>query len=274
MSPTTTLRPAATVLPAFASACVLCAATTSTAMAGFEGWHATSHLIIDDAAERAVIDLYARFGSPDDQALMITGATAWCSEGFFLHTDEIDGSWAPQSDGSGDADTYVTLGGEPGPDNATGWPDGSEPPSPYFLSNESWNDLSIGGVQGMPQQIDGLWLVHVGHFVTNAKCSNAPGGGFDGEVVRLHWSAAMQAINGDGSPSIAVLMPAVIDFPMIDCGAPADLDGDGNIGAADLGLLLSLWGPCDDDCPADLNGDGLVDGADLANLLAAWNDAQ
>ncbi|HMN95896.1 MAG TPA: lectin-like protein [Phycisphaerales bacterium] len=46
-----------------------------------------------------------------------------------------------------------------------------------------------------------------------------------------------------------------------------DLDGDGLVGGADLGLLLNDWG-----LPgaADLNVDGIVDGADLGLLLNAW----
>lgn len=48
-----------------------------------------------------------------------------------------------------------------------------------------------------------------------------------------------------------------------------DLDGDGAVGAADLGILLSVWGT--DDPAADFNGDGQVNGADLAQLLASWN---
>jgi len=48
-----------------------------------------------------------------------------------------------------------------------------------------------------------------------------------------------------------------------------DLDGDGTVDGADLGILLNAWGPCDD-CSADLNGDGVVDGADLGILLNAW----
>ena len=50
----------------------------------------------------------------------------------------------------------------------------------------------------------------------------------------------------------------------------ADLDGDGTVGGADFGLLLSAWGPCKGDCPADLDGDGTVDGPDLGLLLVAW----
>ena len=48
-----------------------------------------------------------------------------------------------------------------------------------------------------------------------------------------------------------------------------DLDGDGDVDGADLGLLLSAWGPCPG-CPADLNGNGVVDGADLGLLLTEW----
>ena len=54
-------------------------------------------------------------------------------------------------------------------------------------------------------------------------------------------------------------------------GEPADLNGDGVVDGADLGLLLGAWGPCPPGgCPADLNGDGVVDGADLGLLLGAW----
>ncbi|HMN96829.1 MAG TPA: GC-type dockerin domain-anchored protein [Phycisphaerales bacterium] len=49
---------------------------------------------------------------------------------------------------------------------------------------------------------------------------------------------------------------------------PGDLNGDGIVDGADLGLLLSAWGS--ENFAADLNGDGVVDGADLGLLLAAW----
>jgi len=52
-------------------------------------------------------------------------------------------------------------------------------------------------------------------------------------------------------------------------GCPADLDGDGTAGFADLVVLLADWGPCRI-CPADLDGDGEVGFPDLVELLAAW----
>lgn len=50
---------------------------------------------------------------------------------------------------------------------------------------------------------------------------------------------------------------------------PADLNGDGMVGPADLASLLAAWGP-NPGHPADFNFDGIVGPADLAQLLAAW----
>ena len=50
---------------------------------------------------------------------------------------------------------------------------------------------------------------------------------------------------------------------------PTDLNCDGQVDGADLGLLLGSWGPCPG-CPADINGDGIVSGADLGLMLGAW----
>ena len=50
---------------------------------------------------------------------------------------------------------------------------------------------------------------------------------------------------------------------------PADLDGDGNVGAFDLAMLLGAWGP-NPGHPADFDGDGVVNAFDLAQVLGAW----
>jgi hypothetical protein len=52
---------------------------------------------------------------------------------------------------------------------------------------------------------------------------------------------------------------------------PADLNGDGVVNGADLGTLLSNWGPCAAGaCAGDLDCSGTVDGSDLGAMLAAW----
>ncbi len=48
-----------------------------------------------------------------------------------------------------------------------------------------------------------------------------------------------------------------------------DLNEDGVVNGADLGLLLAAWGACDG-CPEDINEDGFVTGADLGLMLADW----
>ena len=52
-----------------------------------------------------------------------------------------------------------------------------------------------------------------------------------------------------------------------DC--PWDLDGSGNVGAADLLELLFNWGPCRG-CAADFDGDDIVGASDLLVMLFNW----
>jgi hypothetical protein len=54
------------------------------------------------------------------------------------------------------------------------------------------------------------------------------------------------------------------------CDCAADLNGDGTVNGADLGALLSFWGPAGGLPQADIDGSGTVDGFDLAIMLAAW----
>jgi len=51
---------------------------------------------------------------------------------------------------------------------------------------------------------------------------------------------------------------------------PADLNGDGVVGGADLGALLSAWGSTG----GDVNDSGDTDGADLGIMLSAWGNCQ
>lgn len=61
--------------------------------------------------------------------------------------------------------------------------------------------------------------------------------------------------------------PAPSDGVTQQARQTADLDGDGRVSGADLGLLLNNWGGSG---RGDLNNDGTVDGADLGTLLATW----
>ena len=82
------------------------------------------------------------------------------------------------------------------------------------------------------------------------------------ELGQILAQAASQELNA----TVAVILTP-IECPL------ADLNGDCEVGAADLLILLASWGPCDDcgKCPADLNGDCVVGAADLLILLANWS---
>jgi hypothetical protein len=54
----------------------------------------------------------------------------------------------------------------------------------------------------------------------------------------------------------------------INAALEGDINGDGEVNGADLGMMLSFWGS--DHAASDLNGDGIVSGADLGLLLARW----
>ena len=55
----------------------------------------------------------------------------------------------------------------------------------------------------------------------------------------------------------------------IGAACPADLDGDGQVGGSDVGVMLSQWGGPGS---GDLDGDGSVGGADFGLLLSEWGD--
>jgi len=90
----------------------------------------------------------------------------------------------------------------------------------------------------------------------------------DGSVIAFR-STATNLVLGDSNDRSDIFTHTPTSSPPQD---PADLNGDGKVDGADLGLLLLAWDPVGPaDSPADLNGDNVVDGADLGLLLLAWS---
>jgi len=58
-----------------------------------------------------------------------------------------------------------------------------------------------------------------------------------------------------------------VQFAVASPTCAADLNGDGQVNGADLGLLLANWNGTG---TGDMDGSGAVTGADLGELLAAW----
>ena len=72
--------------------------------------------------------------------------------------------------------------------------------------------------------------------------------------------------NTDGVPDVC----QCATNPSLPTCCPGDLDHDAAVGGADIGLLLSNWGPCASACLYDLNNDDKVNGGDLGLLLSGW----
>ena len=94
-----------------------------------------------------------------------------------------------------------------------------------------------------------------------------------------HGYLSNQVIGGIGGGD-NLMEPRFVDFSAIagdqfvvittggDPSCPGDLDNNGDIGGADLTLLLGSWG--ETGSIADLDGNGTVGGADLTILLGSW----
>jgi len=66
------------------------------------------------------------------------------------------------------------------------------------------------------------------------------------------------------SPHCSTMTGTIVVMPL---AVPGDLNGDGMVNGADLGILLGAWAQPG---PTDLNKDGTTNGADLGILLSRW----
>ena len=80
--------------------------------------------------------------------------------------------------------------------------------------------------------------------------------------------------DGDGNGDACEIAAGSPDFDLDTvpdtCQCIADLFVDRQVNGADLGALLSQWGPANASTVSDMNRDGQVNGADLGYLLNAW----
>ena len=83
-------------------------------------------------------------------------------------------------------------------------------------------------------------------------------------TMQVRFQAADSPNNSLTEVAIDDIMVQRIECEADDC--PADLNGDGSIGGADLGLLIAAWGTDG----GDLNGDGITNGADLGLMIAEF----
>ena len=143
-----------------------------------------------------------------------------------------------------------------------GWVDIAESGSWTFgMESDDGSRLWIGedlvvdndGVHGMVERTGSISLLAGKHPIRIEFFENGGGAGCFARV---------------GGPGMTY---DVIPDPMWShggvLGEPADLNGDGRVDGADLGLLMLGWGQGG---TTDLNGDGTTDGADFGLLLLGW----
>ena len=143
------------------------------------------------------------------------------------------------------------------------------------------NRVTLRWVLDEPLCLDGL----TGDLMLIAICPAMPTGGqihaasapatvTEATPTYISGPACGVAVPGNGdsfSAGVTVAWPVRLRGSFsAPCPAPcpADLDGNGDVGAADLSLVLAAWGNAKS--AADLNGDGDVGAADLSLVLAAW----
>ncbi|MBC02549.1 MAG: hypothetical protein CMJ34_04485 [Phycisphaerae bacterium] len=192
------------------------------------------------------------------------------------------GEWGLEAfvaDGGGLSVGFVTYpgGGGNGVNGRWGGTDFAFSPFTYDLVR--WDDDQVAGDPNNMATATVSWTRQAGTTVTIALPTFPPqtiwsdaGQAQTASVDPTGWSFGLAARNGGidqdvliGDLSIEVVVECPPDTD------PADLNGDGSINGADLGLLLSAWGTCTENpCLGDLTGDGVVDGADLGLVLSGW----
>lgn len=164
-----------------------------------------------------------------------------------------------------------------------------------------WGNTGPGGSQAPSQQLSHAgagsisvsWSCVQGGYAGTGNISSDPmlANVVTGDLHLLPGSPCIDAASNGAVPADVTTdadgLPRFVDdpatadtgsgtAPIVDMGAyelqatvapcVGDLDGNGSVDGADLGLLLGAWGGSG----GDLNGDGTTDGADLGELLAAW----
>lgn len=236
------------------------------ANAFFFGWISQSGVVFTPDGPVATLDLYALFSDDDELLLSVRDTSITFSNVTFLHDDILGGTWRPQfGGGPDDLDSYVLLGGFPGPGNSTDFSSFPSPDQPQFPAGMEWFDASELPFQGVPLPLPfiNLYGVQVGRFVASVEpedpCNPVSLSFiFNATVVYQPFIGALPV-----EASLSHL--AVFSLPI----ATGDLNLDGTVNGEDLGFLLSFWGPCEA-CQADINEDRVVDGGDLGIVLAAW----
>lgn len=126
-----------------------------------------------------------------------------------------------------------------------------------YVNANIWSFRYVGGVKSEFQN-------------RNATLGTSAEGAVVNQIVAFGEDENGEVYMADHGGQIYKIIPATGDG---SCIPPlvGDLDRNGVVNGADLGLLLAGWGVCGVPCPGDLDGNGVINGADLGSLLANWS---
>jgi len=107
--------------------------------------------------------------------------------------------------------------------------------------------------------------------ISGVSLPSGPGG------IRVLGSQSSCVLSGGtticGNTQRNIVGPYLIDGSATVCDCEGDMSGNGQVEAADLGILLSVWGTSPSNGQGDLNHDGIVNASDLSALLVTWGSS-
>jgi hypothetical protein len=149
-------------------------------------------------------------------------------------------------------------------------------PLTYRLSGTGFNGISQGASYGDDWQMNTNYPIarltsSDGSTVRYARTYDWNSTGVATGSLPTATSMELPADLTPGAYSLRVVANGIasdpLPFVVTASPCPADLNADGTVDAADLGVLLGQWNASG---PGDVDGSGLVDATDLAQLLGAW----
>ncbi len=144
-----------------------------------------------------------------------------------------------------------------------------------FLSLNATSDMGPAPGFDLAVQADGGWHRHITWTLLPEAGAEVPDTGVYLMEFQLYSTdpavgtsdSFWIVFNNDASEEEHDAAIEWVEANLLPTACPADLNHDGEVGGADLGMLIAQWG---DAGSADLNGDGIVNGADLGILIASW----
>ena len=124
------------------------------------------------------------------------------------------------------------------------------------LTDEEWAQRTAESLR----RVTMTGTVPTGTYVIDVDNANT--------TVNIAWRQAGQPVHTESFTPFPTAWGGRVVLQVTVAGAcPADLNGDGVVGAQDIAILLGNWGGTG---PADLDGNGVVGSSDIAILLGAW----